>query len=367
MEILVDSLFIRKATSVPFNIVLYNMFAGPGRGPDIYGTEPWHFYLQNLLLNFNVWFLLAMLCTPLLMLHCQMPRRYPTRLDPYRSYIIVAPFYLWLSVMSLQPHKEERFMYPVYPCLAINAAVSTHITILMLSNTNSHTVIGRFPARLKLFGLAGAAFTFAALGIWRSVGLSTAYGAPMRVYEYLHDPLITGIVTKSKSSDINVCVGKEWYRFPSSYHLPSPPSSDRTYRLRFISSAFHGLLPGTFTEASPDSWLDALPGTWVEPATMNDENKEDLTKYTNIAGCDFLVDSSFDAAEPTNEEPDYVSVAKQGQSDWKVLACERFLDSSRSGLLGRLGWIPNRLSDMRATPSLLKRRWGNYCLLGRKA
>ena len=26
---------------VPFNIVFYNIFAGPGRGPDIYGTEPW--------------------------------------------------------------------------------------------------------------------------------------------------------------------------------------------------------------------------------------------------------------------------------------------------------------------------------------
>jgi alpha-1,2-mannosyltransferase len=33
-------------------------------------------------------------------------------------------FYIWLGVLSLQPHKEERFMYPAYPLLGLNAAVS---------------------------------------------------------------------------------------------------------------------------------------------------------------------------------------------------------------------------------------------------
>lgn len=51
---------------VPLNIVLYNVFGGAGKGPDIYGTEPWWFYLANLALNFNVLLPLALLSVPLL-------------------------------------------------------------------------------------------------------------------------------------------------------------------------------------------------------------------------------------------------------------------------------------------------------------
>ena len=42
----------------------------------------------------------------------------------------------------------------------------------------------------------------------------------------------------------NVCVGDEWHRFPSSFHLPDP-----AYRLVFVKSGFHGLLPRPFATA----------------------------------------------------------------------------------------------------------------------
>ena len=29
----------------------------------------------------------------------------------------LSPVYLWLAFLSLQPHKEERFMFVVYPLL----------------------------------------------------------------------------------------------------------------------------------------------------------------------------------------------------------------------------------------------------------
>lgn len=38
-----------------------------------------------------------------------------------------------------------------------------------------------------------------------------------------------------------VCLGDEWHRFPSSFHLPSP-----AYRLAFVKSGFRGLLPRPF-------------------------------------------------------------------------------------------------------------------------
>ena len=31
------------------------------------------------------------------------------------SLCTMLPIYLWLAIFSLQPHKEERFMYPIYP------------------------------------------------------------------------------------------------------------------------------------------------------------------------------------------------------------------------------------------------------------
>jgi len=39
----------------------------------------------------------------------------------------MAPFYLWVIVLSMQPHKEERFMFPVYPLLCFNSAVALYL------------------------------------------------------------------------------------------------------------------------------------------------------------------------------------------------------------------------------------------------
>jgi alpha-1,2-mannosyltransferase len=45
----------------------------------------------------------------------------------------------------------------------------------------------------------------------------------------------------------HVCVGDEWHRFPSSFFLPSP-----SYRLAFVKSGFHGLLPRPFDPEQVD-------------------------------------------------------------------------------------------------------------------
>ena len=49
-------------------------------------------------------------------------------------------------------------------------------------------------------------------------------------------------VVSNHTGELHVCVGNEWYRYPSSFFLPSP-----SYRLRFIKSDFHGLLPRPFS------------------------------------------------------------------------------------------------------------------------
>lgn len=37
------------------------------------------------------------------------------------------PMYLWLAIFTLQPHKEERFLFVVYPLICLNAAIMLHL------------------------------------------------------------------------------------------------------------------------------------------------------------------------------------------------------------------------------------------------
>lgn len=59
----VDYHYYGRLLCTPLNIVLYNVLGG--RGPELYGTEPWSFYLINGALNFNVLFPLALAAPPL--------------------------------------------------------------------------------------------------------------------------------------------------------------------------------------------------------------------------------------------------------------------------------------------------------------
>ena len=52
--VIIDSFQYGRVTIAPFNILWYNVFGGAG--PNLYGTEPFSFYLINGFVNFNfVW------------------------------------------------------------------------------------------------------------------------------------------------------------------------------------------------------------------------------------------------------------------------------------------------------------------------
>lgn len=255
---------------VPLNIILYNVFSGPGRGPEIYGTEPWHFYIRNLLLNFNIWFILATASMPLFILHKILSGKRESAQTGLRTLIFMSPFYLWLGIFSFQPHKEERFMYPVYPALALNAAMALHIILVAFGNTNPKTLVGKIPARLKLFVVGICMIGSIDIGLARIYGVYIAYSAPLKIYEPLR---ISGIGALGSPGD-SVCFGKDWYRFPTSYFLPNG------MKAKFVKSEFSGLLPGEFAEAR--TGFGFWPGAWLQPAGMNDQNIEDPGKYVSV-------------------------------------------------------------------------------------
>ena len=260
LQIAVDAFFYHKPVVAPFNIVAYNVFSGSERGPSVFGTEPADFYLRNLLVNFHVWFVLASLAAPILGLQF-VARQTASRFTLVRSLFCTAPFYLWLGLLSLQAHKEERFMYPIYPCIALNAALTLHALLGWLGNADRKTLIGKVPAALKLACVLGAVLLAVQAGLLRAVGVVTAYHAPLQVYAGLRGAAPTD----------TVCLGKEWHRFPSSYFLPNGVHA------KFVRSEFDGLLPGEFSEAK--TGFGFFPGTWLVPPGMNDRNVPDVGKY----------------------------------------------------------------------------------------
>lgn len=66
--LLVDSEYYKKFTFAPWNLLKYNVF-GSERGPDLYGTEPWYFYLFNGIINFNIVFVAALVSLPIIVPH----------------------------------------------------------------------------------------------------------------------------------------------------------------------------------------------------------------------------------------------------------------------------------------------------------
>ncbi|KIX03368.1 uncharacterized protein Z518_06920 [Rhinocladiella mackenziei CBS 650.93] len=337
LQVSLDSFFYHKFTLVPWRIVAYNVFGGKDRGPDIFGTEPWDYYARNLLLNFNLWFVLAVISGPLFLFQSVILGRHTTNL---RTLTVLLPFYLWLAIFTVQPHKEERFMFPVYPFLALNAAIAFHSVLVWIGSTDS-IVLGRVPAKIKLAATLPVAFLAINIGLLRIFGTVTAYRAPLQIYEALE-------VSNSTPSVDTVCFGKDWYRFPSSYFLPN------NIHAKFVKSAFDGLLPGEFLEAK--TRFDFFPGTRSVPSGMNDRNQEDPGKYIDINHCTYLVDSYMRGMEATEHEPLYVLDDK-----WEKISCAPFLDSAETGWVSRTIWIP----DLPFIPPKYRRNWGEHCLLRR--
>lgn len=126
---------------------------------------------------------------------------------------------------------------------------------------------------------------------------------------------------------INVCYGKEWYRYPSSYFLPD---SDR-YRMRFIESEFRGQLPKLY-EGRWDKSLGLKTRTIYED--FNDLNMEEKSRYVKPEQCHYLIDSSHN--HTTAREPDYSKNAK----DWEILSSHKMLDLINSPIVLRSFYLP---------------------------
>jgi len=386
--IAIDSVAYGKWSIVPWNIIRYNIFGGSERGPDLYGTSPWYFYVQNLLLNFNVLIVLALGSLPALAVTYLIDRKRlgftspsPDQSSPFTLLgLRLAPLYLWIGILTAQAHKEERFMFPAYTLICFNAAVTLYLVRGWMEV--AFIKISKSPYQAsKTFMFSNMTFsvvaTSALLSLSRVMALWHYYHAPIMVVSQLQVTELprllndTGLVpppppgvpedelpridlSPVKEFNLRLCLGKEWHRFPSHYLVPDG------VRVEFIKSEFDGMLPAHFGFGAPDS--ESLSSWWDRgaarrmPVGLNDLNKEESSYYVSVDNCDYLVDLDFPHS-PTQSlhEPRYAI-----EEGWERIACMPFLDSARSPLLTRTLWMPGE-----AWQSM--NQFGDYCLLKNKA
>lgn len=234
-------------------------------------------------------------------------------------FLSLAPLYLWLVVFTLQPHKEERFLYPIYPMVTLCGAISidTVQKLYFRIQTWSKSVEnGIHYLDSTIFIAALIMIGSTVLGMSRIYSLYHNYHAPMDLMMELGQLNVTSTSKHVK----NLCIGKDWYRFPNSFFFP-----DENYRIRFLKSEFKGMLPAYF--APGDN------GTTIIHPYFNDLNQENLFMYSNYTNCDFLLD--FDTQKYTELEPNYAE-----RDEWTVIKSLPFLNNEKSSKLFRAFYIP---------------------------
>lgn len=301
LSLLVDYTYYRRWTSSVLNLLVYNVLGG-GES-HLYGTEGPLYYLKNGFNNFNFCFILALLFVGVL----------PVARKKYAPdlFVVISPIYIWLAFMSLLPHKEERFLYPIYPlvCVAAAAVIESFPDFFRDKYNPSHNAFLIMIAqslRPLVLGL------ILCLSHARTFSIIHGYSAPLEIYKHLdyHDHVGTGSV---------VCVGSEWHRFPSSFFIP-----DHVGQVRWIDDGFRGLLPLPFNST--------LGGTSAAPPYFNNKNKASDEQYLHdLEKCTFLIELHLQRPYPYRGS---------NLSTWEVLAALPYLDRELSPPMYRSFFIP---------------------------
>lgn len=302
-----DSLFYKKSTFVAINIVSYNVFNSDElTGPQIFGIESWDWYFKNLLLNFHIFFVIA-------------AANFMTLTNKYQLVIYKLPLLIWFGIFVSQPHKEERFMYPVYHLISISFAQ------FMSCDTFKCTCLLKFVKKIINFVvIISTAFLFLA----RVNNINTNYSAPFQVFKQFNAETSS---IKHKTSPLveTVCIGREWYHYPSSFFL------NENQRLRFTKSSFTGMLPGDFVEPESPTFENLSLSTSFNSNRFNNKNQFNPDFIvSDINECDYFVDidmktSSEDQASLNEFEllycADMIDVDKSFGVE-KVLNARQFVD-----------------------------------------
>jgi len=301
-----DIFFYGRWTSSIWNVIAYNTGGSGGGHSELYGVEPWHYYIKNSFLMFNV-LLPILVMAPIIAL-----KRYTVKGDPRRPFFLVlfAPIVLWFTLMSCLPHKEERFLYPLYPLITAIAAIT-------VANFVNKKQLSRIRRGCTVVTIIIVVF----LSLSRTIGLVIYYNGVALLWQQ--------VATLPEGSII--CSGNDWYRFHSSFFLP--PSGG----LEFLEHDFKGILPAHFNASD------------VIPPHMNNLNREEPSRYVSPSSCDYIA-----GILPSRDAETVHGV------NIEVSECYDVLDAARSPAPWRSYWLPNPLRSLSQDDRTL--HWQHYCL-----
>jgi alpha-1,2-mannosyltransferase len=186
---MVDFYYYRKLILPVANIISYNGFTS--HGADIYGTEPWHYFIKNLALNFNFAWAVASLAIPIsiiIFLLQQGKKESAASIKAKSALLFLSPPAAFFLIFSLMAHKEERFLYPIYPLICVCAAFTIHILSSILARVRKHFVLV-FTVIFMVFSISRISSTI------------VNYSAPLSVYTHI------------PPRRARVCLGKVFSRF----------------------------------------------------------------------------------------------------------------------------------------------------------
>lgn len=343
----VDSWHFGKFVLPPLNHVIYNVFPTPGAGSTLYGTEPWTFYFLNLFLNCTFSTVLFLIYPVVVLLHLTLNAFFPafshSKSTLSREVWIVSGAYLAFAVFVAQPHKEERFLAPCYPFVALAAAFTlAHANTLLrviFTKTLAPGVASQNLIRIASLLLSCTAVAATLLtGLSRIVLQIKAYGAPLIIYTALSQTLSSALTS---SNGTNVCIGAEWYRFSGSVFVPNS-----SHKIRFVPTAFSGLLPRPFpspTSVPATSTWSYLYATRATQPGFNEFNRAAPDQFYD-GTCDYFID--FIHAHQSSDDAEASHAARSSGRSLNVIAEAPFLDSQASPPRLRAFYIPTSWSSL---------------------
>ncbi|KAL9259999.1 Dol-P-Man:Man(6)GlcNAc(2)-PP-Dol alpha-1,2-mannosyltransferase-like protein [Drosera capensis] len=303
LSVLTDYYYYKKWTSSLLNLLFYNVLGG-GES-HLYGTEGPMYYLQNGFNNFNICFVLA-LVFPIMLLLRITRKKYVLDLV-----VVLLPIYIWLGFMTLQPHKEERFLYPIYPlvCVAAAAFIDSIPDIFRdVYGSHDDSILVKLSKYIRPVILG----VILCVSHARTFSLINGYSAPLEIYKHLDYHEDSGMGS-------TLCVGGEWHRFPSSFFIP-----DYVAHVRWIDDGFRGLLPFPFNST--------LGGTSAAPTYFNNKNVASPEQYLqDLEQCTLLVELHL-------QRPHLYRGSDL--STWEVVAALPYLDRELSPTIHRSFFVP---------------------------
>lgn len=304
-EIMWNWMYYDTVTCPCWNIFHYNVLSST-TSSELYGTEPWWFYLLNGVLNFNLAFVLALVSgIGLLIFHLVFPlEEHQNRRNFHQLWMYLLPMYLWLAILMNQAHKEERFMSPVYPLLCLAAATSLSLVLDVMN-----VLIGNWGKRWIRVVHWGFWILVVLCSCARVMALTTYYHTPITtLWTQLFD------LVEHREEVTTICLEKEWYRFPSHFFVPT------SARVEFLRSDFRGQLPQHFNATSS------------RPGHFNDQNQEEMSQYVSIESCDIVVDLVL----PHDPKKSWTT----DDDKWHQTFSVPFLDAAQSHRFFRAFYVP---------------------------